>query len=116
MAAASLVYTPVGEIAGVVERVRRAYAAGRTQSVDWRKRQLQGIAQMVADNGPAIAKAIQADLRRPMYVCVTLVAGVGRVVLCRGCYCTEQVRGRWALGADAVHRVAHTASSRCCAK
>ena len=68
MAAASLVYTPVGEIAGVVERVRRAYAAGRTQSVDWRKRQLQGIAQMVADNGPAIAKAIQADLRRPMYV------------------------------------------------
>ena len=63
-----LTYTPVEEIGGVVERLRASFEAGRTQSLDWRKRQLQGISQLVKDNATDIAKAVQADLRRPVYV------------------------------------------------
>jgi len=67
-AAAPLSYIRIEDVPRVVKGLRQIFASGRTLSVAWRKRQIQGIARLVQDNASAIASAIQADLRRPVYV------------------------------------------------
>ncbi|CAM3184047.1 aldehyde dehydrogenase family protein [Mycobacterium intermedium] len=53
----------VGE-AEVLASVRRAFATGRTRSLQWRRQQLRGIERMVSEQETAIAAALAADLGR----------------------------------------------------
>lgn len=48
----------------VLTDVRRVFAAGRTRSVDWRLRQLQGIERLCDEREADIAEALAADLGR----------------------------------------------------
>lgn len=54
----------VVDIPAVVARLRKTFASGRTKDVAWRKRQLQALEKMVADNEAAIAAALEQDLGR----------------------------------------------------
>ncbi|WP_179467997.1 aldehyde dehydrogenase family protein [Mycolicibacterium vinylchloridicum] len=48
----------------VLTDVRRVFAAGRTRSLDWRLRQLQGIERLCDEREADIAEALAADLGR----------------------------------------------------
>jgi aldehyde dehydrogenase (NAD+) len=45
--------------------LRATYAAGRTRSLEWRLRQLEGIERLVEECEPEIAEALASDLGRP---------------------------------------------------
>jgi aldehyde dehydrogenase (NAD+) len=53
-----------GEVERVVARLRATYADGRTRDLRWRRRQLAGIERLCAEQEPAIAAAMAADLGR----------------------------------------------------
>lgn len=51
-------------IPDVVAGVRRAFAAGRTRPVEWRRAQLKALSAMVRENETRIAEALATDLGR----------------------------------------------------
>ena len=48
----------------VVDRLRGTFATGRTRSIEWRLRQLQGIVRLLEEREADIAEALAADLGR----------------------------------------------------
>ena len=50
------------DIPGIVRRLRETFATGRTRSVDWRRQQLHALEQMMVENEPAVAAALEQDL------------------------------------------------------
>ncbi|HET7740592.1 MAG TPA: aldehyde dehydrogenase family protein, partial [Mycobacterium sp.] len=52
------------DIPGVVARVRKTFATGRTRDIEWRKQQLRALERLVTENEPAIAEALAQDLGR----------------------------------------------------
>ena len=47
-----------------VDRLRATYATGRTRSLEWRRRQLEGIRRLLSEREPEIVAALGADLGR----------------------------------------------------
>ena len=58
------VEAPKVDIPGTVRRLRQTFASGRTRSIDWRKQQLRALEQMMVENEPAVAAALEQDLGR----------------------------------------------------
>lgn len=58
-------YTPVADIAGIVQQLRANFLTGKTQDVGYRKKQLKQFAYMMYENADAFADAINKDLGRP---------------------------------------------------
>jgi aldehyde dehydrogenase (NAD+) len=58
------VQTPPLDIPGTVRRLRETFKTGRTRSLDWRKQQLHALEQLMLENEPAIAAALEEDLGR----------------------------------------------------
>ncbi|MET4427543.1 MULTISPECIES: aldehyde dehydrogenase family protein [unclassified Mycolicibacterium] len=52
------------DIPGVVARVRKTFATGRTRDIEWRKQQLRALERLVTENESAIADALAQDLGR----------------------------------------------------
>ena len=52
------------DIPAIVRRLRETFATGRTRSIDWRKQQLRALEQLMVDNEPAVAAALEKDLGR----------------------------------------------------
>ena len=50
--------------AGIVPSLRDTFATGRTKPIDWRLSQLEGIARLLDQEEPAIARALASDLGR----------------------------------------------------
>jgi len=64
------------DIPATVRRLRAKFATGRTRSLQWRKEQLRALEQMISDNEPAIAHALEQDLgRSPFEAWLADVAG-----------------------------------------
>lgn len=61
----TLEYTPVADIAGIVQQLRANFLTGKTQDVGYRKKQLKQFAYMMTENADAFADAINKDLGRP---------------------------------------------------
>ena len=57
--------TPVEQIPGIVEELRATFATGKTQSLEYRKKQLKQFAYLMEDNAQAFIEAIKKDLGRP---------------------------------------------------
>jgi aldehyde dehydrogenase (NAD+) len=55
---------PASDVPGIVARLRRTFASGRTRSVDWRKHQLRQLEKLMNENEAAIADALAKDLGR----------------------------------------------------
>src|ERR1700724_1147029 len=53
-----------GDIAATVDRLRKTFATGRTRDIDWRKRQVLQLQELMEENEPAIAAALADDLDR----------------------------------------------------
>jgi len=67
-AAAQAAAPQVGEspaLEAMMRDLRATYAAGRTRSLGWRLRQLEGIERLVEECEPEIAEALASDLGRP---------------------------------------------------
>jgi len=58
------VQTPPLDIPGTVRRLRETFKTGRTRSLEWRKQQLHALEQLMLENEPAIAAALEEDLGR----------------------------------------------------
>jgi aldehyde dehydrogenase (NAD+) len=58
------VQTPAVDIPGTMRRLRETFKTGRTRSLDWRKQQLHALEQLMLENEPAIAAALEEDLGR----------------------------------------------------
>jgi aldehyde dehydrogenase (NAD+) len=56
--------SPEEHVAQVVARLRGTFADGRTRDLRWRRRQLAGLERLCAEQEPAIAEAMAADLGR----------------------------------------------------
>src|SRR3954447_10742006 len=52
------------DIPGTVRRLRDTFKTGRTRSLEWRKQQLHALEQLMLENEPAIAAALEEDLGR----------------------------------------------------
>ncbi len=52
------------EAAAVVGRLRETFASGRTRTLEWRKRQLEGIVALVSEREDEVAAALASDLGR----------------------------------------------------
>ncbi|HXO54478.1 MAG TPA: aldehyde dehydrogenase family protein, partial [Mycobacterium sp.] len=55
---------PTTDIPAIVRRLRETFKTGRTRSIDWRKQQLRALEQMMLENEPAVAAALEQDLGR----------------------------------------------------
>ncbi|KAA1419293.1 aldehyde dehydrogenase family protein [Nocardioides humilatus] len=51
----------------LVTRLRRTFESGRTRDLDWRRRQLRGLSQLLADNEEQILAALAEDLGKPRF-------------------------------------------------
>jgi len=58
------VQTPSLDIPGILRRLRETFKTGRTRSLEWRKQQLHALEQLMLENEPAIAAALEEDLGR----------------------------------------------------
>ena len=58
------VKAPTTDIPEIVRRLRETFKTGRTRSIDWRKQQLRALEQMMLENEPAVAAALEQDLGR----------------------------------------------------
>lgn len=56
--------SPAEGPADVVARLRTTFASGRTRSIGWRRRQLEGIVRLVSERESELADALGADLGR----------------------------------------------------
>jgi aldehyde dehydrogenase (NAD+) len=52
------------DVPALVARLRNTFASGRTRDVEWRKKQLRALEQLMTENEAAIAAALEADLGR----------------------------------------------------
>jgi aldehyde dehydrogenase (NAD+) len=52
------------DIPAIVAGLRKAFATGKTRSLQWRQAQLHALEKMIVDNEPAIAAALEKDLDR----------------------------------------------------
>ncbi|KAH8553761.1 Aldehyde/histidinol dehydrogenase [Umbelopsis sp. PMI_123] len=59
-----LKYTPVDEIPTTVNSLRSVFNTGLTKSLDFRKKQLQGLIDLCNENTEAIVEALHKDLRK----------------------------------------------------
>ncbi len=59
--------TSVESIPGVVAATRAVFEDGRTRSLDWRRRQLQGLGRFFVEREAEIAEALAADLGKPYF-------------------------------------------------
>jgi len=59
--------TPADAIAGVVARLRRVHASGRTRPAQWRIEQLRGIERMLDEREDEITRALAKDLGRDAF-------------------------------------------------
>jgi len=70
------VQSPPVDIPGTVRRLRETFKTGRTRSIDWRKQQLRALEQLMLENEPAIAAALEEDLgRKPFEAWLADIAG-----------------------------------------
>ncbi len=53
------------EIADVVARVRAGFESGITRPIEWRRRQLDGLARILDDSADALVDALGRDMRKP---------------------------------------------------
>lgn len=64
------------DVTDTVTRLRQTFASGRTRDIQWRRTQLNRLAQMMAENEAQIAAALQADLdRKPFEAWLADTAG-----------------------------------------
>ena len=56
--------TETSDVPGVVAKLRKTFATGRTRDVAWRKRQLEALERLVTENEGRIAEALEKDLGR----------------------------------------------------
>ncbi|KAF9375185.1 aldehyde dehydrogenase 3, member A2 [Podila verticillata] len=61
----TLTYTPLADIPKIVQSLRGAFNAGITRSLEYRKQQLRGMYNMLAENDAAIRDAVFRDLHKP---------------------------------------------------
>ncbi|KAG0351144.1 aldehyde dehydrogenase 3, member A2 [Podila minutissima] len=61
----TLTYTPLADIPKIVQSLRGAFNAGITKSLEYRKQQLRGMYNMLAENDAAIRDAVFRDLHKP---------------------------------------------------
>lgn len=54
-----------GSIAQAVDRLRATFSSGRTRSLDWRERQLDGVITFAKEHDDQLLDAMHADLGRP---------------------------------------------------
>lgn len=87
----ALKYTPVDQIPGIVAAARAAFDADKTRPLEWRKRQIRQIKNMMAENTAAIVEALKADLRRPEMegVMAEVREYRGARCLCNSFHCTH---------------------------
>ncbi|KAI8604213.1 aldehyde dehydrogenase family 3 member B1-like protein [Dissophora ornata] len=62
---AKLVYTPLNEIPTIVQELRSTFHSGLTKSLSYRKEQLKGLHNFVAENESRIREAAYLDLHKP---------------------------------------------------
>ena len=65
MEQASLTYTPVDEIPGIVDKVRKTFRSDVTKSQAWRKQQLDALEQMLLNEQDSFLGALEVDVRKP---------------------------------------------------
>lgn len=57
--------TDLESIPGVVAALRHSFQSGRTRPVEWRQRQLDGLARVLDEGGDALVAAMQEDFGKP---------------------------------------------------
>ncbi|KAF9435857.1 Aldehyde dehydrogenase [Entomortierella beljakovae] len=62
---ATLEYTPVGDIPKIVQELRATFDSDLTQSIPYRKEQLKGLHNLIAENEESFREALFLDLRKP---------------------------------------------------
>ncbi|WP_426570891.1 aldehyde dehydrogenase family protein [Aquihabitans sp. McL0605] len=55
------------DVAATIDRLRATYDTGRTTDLGWRKRQLQGVIDLLKDNEERLSEALSADLGKPPF-------------------------------------------------
>ena len=55
------------DVAATLDRLRTTFDSGRTTELAWRKRQLQGVIDLVKQNERALCDALAADLGKPPF-------------------------------------------------
>ncbi len=63
--ASSTTESSPSEVADVVARVRAGFDAGITRPIEWRRRQLDGLARILTDSADALVDALGRDMRKP---------------------------------------------------
>lgn len=59
--------TPIAELPPLVEGLRSVFRSGRTRSIEWRRAQLGGLAQMIVEHEDRFLAALGADLGKPPF-------------------------------------------------
>jgi aldehyde dehydrogenase (NAD+) len=55
------------DVVATIDRLRATFDSGRTTDLGWRKRQLQGVIDLVRENEEQLAAALTADLGKPAF-------------------------------------------------
>lgn len=55
------------DVASTIDGLRAAFDSGRTRSLDWRRRQLDGIATLVRDHEHQLCEALETDFGKPAF-------------------------------------------------
>ena len=55
------------DVVATIDRLRATFDSGRTTDLGWRKRQLQGVIDLVRENEEQLADALTADLGKPAF-------------------------------------------------
>lgn len=57
--------SPIDAVPDLAARLRDSFAAGRTRPLAWRLGQLERLRALLAENGDALVRALEQDLRKP---------------------------------------------------
>ncbi|MCH7788597.1 MAG: aldehyde dehydrogenase family protein, partial [Acidobacteria bacterium] len=57
--------TPIGDVASLVEQLRKTFDSGRTRPLEWRQQQLDGLLAFLQAHASALESAMKSDLGRP---------------------------------------------------
>ncbi|KII92978.1 hypothetical protein PLICRDRAFT_155932 [Plicaturopsis crispa FD-325 SS-3] len=74
----NLLCTPIGQIPGIQETVKRTFSSGKTRPLAWRKNQLHQLARLVQENIDVLVDATMQDLGRPKQE--TLFIEIGPII------------------------------------
>ena len=55
------------DVAATIDRLRATFDSGRTTDLAWRKRQLQGVIDLVKENEVQLSAALTEDLGKPAF-------------------------------------------------